>query len=120
MNHEKTVQKQRRRRRFHVRKRVRGTDQRPRLSVFRSNRHIYAQVVDDLSGKTVASASTMDKDLDCGKGWNKDAASLVGKTVAERALAAGVKLIAFDRGSYQYHGRVAAVADAAREAGLQF
>lgn len=95
---------------------------RPRLSVFRSSMHIYAQVIDDGSGHTVAAASSLDKDLReaLAKGNNTDAAGAVGKLVAERALAAGVKDVVFDRGGYLYHGRVKALADAAREGGLNF
>lgn len=122
MNHERAVGKQRKRRRNHVRRIVRGTAERPRLSVQRSHLHIYAQVIDDLAGRTLASASSRDKQLrgEVSYGGNKDAAAKIGKAVAERALAAGVKQVAFDRGSYQYHGRIAALADAAREAGLSF
>ena len=92
------------------------------MSVFRSHKHIYCQVVDDLDGKTIASASTRDADLrDQFKyGGNKDAAQAIGKAVAEKVLAAGVKTVRFDRGSCKYHGRVAALADSAREAGLVF
>lgn len=94
---------------------------RARLSVFRSGRHIYAQVIKDEDGKTVAAASTMDKDLKSKvKNASKDAAVMVGKLLAERAVQAGVKEVVFDRGSYMYHGRVKALADAAREAGLSF
>jgi large subunit ribosomal protein L18 len=95
---------------------------RPRLSVFRSSKHIYAQVIDDGTGKTVASASTLDKDLKGAlpKGSDQEAAKAVGKLVAERALKAGVTNVVFDRGGYIYHGRVKALADAAREAGLSF
>ena len=95
---------------------------RPRLSIFRSGKHIYAQVIDDRKGTTLAAASSLDEGLQ-GKlktGANKDAASEVGKLIAERALAAGVKAVVFDRGGYQYHGRVAALAAAAREGGLSF
>ena len=122
VNHDRAIFQQRRRRAFRVRKRVRGTAERPRLSVFRSHKHVYAQVIDDASGRTLASASTVDKDLrgDVKYGGNVDAATAIGKAIAERALAAGVKQVAFDRGSAQYHGRVAALADAAREAGLSF
>ncbi len=122
MNHEKSIYQQRQRRRWRIRRRVRGTAQRPRLSVRRSHKHMYAQIIDDLSGKTLVSASTRDRDLrgDSTYGGNKDAATQVGKALAERALAAGVKAVAFDRGSYKYHGRVAALADAAREGGLSF
>jgi large subunit ribosomal protein L18 len=95
---------------------------RARLSVFRSSKHIYAQVIDDKSGKTVAAASTLDKDLKGAlkKGSDTEAAGAVGKLVAERALKAGVKDVVFDRGGYLFHGRVKALADAAREAGLNF
>lgn len=122
MNHERAVRQLRQRRRWRVRKRLKGSAEQPRLSVFRSLKHIYAQVVDDDSGRTLASASTRDKGLSgqVKYGGNKDSAAAVGKAVAERAIAAGVKQIKFDRGSYKYHGRVAALADAAREAGLEF
>jgi large subunit ribosomal protein L18 len=95
---------------------------RPRLSVFRSGKHIYAQVIDDAVGRTLAAASTLDKGLrEGGKtGADKDAAASVGKLVAERAVAAGVTKVVFDRGSYLYHGRVKALAEAAREGGLAF
>jgi len=107
------------RRHARVRKHVRGTAERPRLAVFRSNRHISAQVVDDRTGKTLASASTLEADLRDGSS-NKDAAAKVGQRVAERAKDAGIERVVFDRGGFLYHGRVAAVADAAREAGLEF
>jgi len=105
--------------RFQLRRKSGG---RPRLSVFRSGKNIYAQVIDDSVGRTLASASTLDKDLrgTLKTGADKDAASAVGKLVAERALAAGVKEVVFDRGSYLYHGRVKALAEAAREGGLAF
>ncbi len=95
---------------------------RPRLSVFRSGKHIYAQIIDDAAGRTVASASTLDKDLKAAlkTGADKDAASAVGKLIAERSKAAGVIAVVFDRGSYLYHGRVKALAEAAREGGLDF
>jgi large subunit ribosomal protein L18 len=109
------------RRHHRVRKKVAGTAERPRLAVFRSNKHISAQVIDDRSGRTLASASTVEKDLrQTGTTSNKTAASTVGRMVAERAKAAGVSRVVFDRGGFLYHGRVAAVADAAREAGLEF
>jgi large subunit ribosomal protein L18 len=122
MNHQKTILHQRQRRTFRVRKRVRGTTERPRLSIFRSHKHIYAQVIDDAQGKTLCSASTADGEVLGGLkyGGNKQAAEAVGKAVAERAKAAGVIQVCFDRGPFQYHGRVAALADAARKAGLQF
>jgi large subunit ribosomal protein L18 len=122
MDHSKQIVRQRRRRSFRIRKRLRGTPQRPRLSVARSHKHISAQIVDDLSGKTLAAASSLDKKLS-GKlksGGNQDAAQAVGKAIAERALAAGIKAVCFDRGPYKYHGRVAALAGAAREGGLSF
>jgi large subunit ribosomal protein L18 len=95
---------------------------RPRLSVFRSSKHIYAQVIDDLKGETIASASSMEKEMRTGAntGANIDAAKAVGKLLAERAVKAGIKEVVFDRGSYLYHGRVKALADAARESGLSF
>ena len=93
---------------------------RPRLSIFRSGKHIYAQVIDDSTAATLASASTNEKEGRSDKTWNVDAASSVGKKIAERALAKGVKQVVFDRGGYIYHGRVKALADAAREGGLEF
>ncbi len=93
---------------------------RPRLSVFRSGRHIYAQVIDDRAGATLAAASTNEKDGKVGKAWNAEAAGQVGKRIAERAIQAGVKQVVFDRGGYIYHGRIKALADAAREGGLEF
>ena len=114
---EKVLARQRRHRR--VRKRVRGTAERPRLAVFRSNRHITAQVIDDVAGRTLAAASTVERDLRSGPTGNKDSATTVGRLVAERARAAGVTRVVFDRGGFLYHGRVAAVAEAAREAGLE-
>ena len=117
----KDKQEARLRRHFRVRKKVAGTAERPRLAVFRSNKHISAQVIDDRTGRTLASASTVEKSLrDAGGTGNKSAATNVGRLVAERAKAAGVSTVVFDRGGFQYHGRVAAVADAAREAGLEF
>ena len=113
-------QRLRSRRHFRVRKKVTGTADRPRLAVFRSNKHVVAQVIDDSSGRTLAAASTLEKDLRSGATGNKQAATSVGRLVAERAKAAGVSRVVFDRGGNLYHGRVAAVADAAREAGLEF
>jgi large subunit ribosomal protein L18 len=101
-----------------IRKKVRGTSDRPRLAVYRSLNHIYAQVIDDDNGKTLAAASTTEKDLGLSTGGNVEAARTVGKTIAERALAAGVSSVVFDRGGYVYHGRVKALLDATREAGL--
>ncbi|HEY0426855.1 MAG TPA: 50S ribosomal protein L18 [Pyrinomonadaceae bacterium] len=101
-----------------IRKKVRGTSDRPRLAVYRSLNHIYAQVIDDDNGKTLAAASTTEKDLGVKSGGNVGAAKTIGKTIAERALAAGVSSVVFDRGGYVYHGRVKALLDATREAGL--
>lgn len=100
-----------------IRKKVRGSAERPRLAVFRSLNHIYAQVIDDDSGKTLATASTAEKAF-TGTGGNITAAQAVGKSIAERAIAAGVSNVVFDRGGYVYHGRVKALLDATREAGL--
>jgi large subunit ribosomal protein L18 len=107
------------RRHRRVRKKVRGTAERPRLSVFRSSRHTYAQVIDDVSGRTVAAASTAEAELKKGSTKTVDAAKAVGKLVGERAKAAGIETVVFDRGGFRYHGRVAGVADGAREAGLK-
>ena len=109
----------RQRRHGRVRKKVTGTAERPRLAVFRSSRHISAQVIDDRAGHTVASASTTEPALR-GNGGNVDAAAKIGELVAERAKAAGIEKVTFDRGGFRYHGRVAALADAARDAGLEF
>jgi large subunit ribosomal protein L18 len=109
------------RRKKHIRKSVRGKPGRPRLTVFRSTTHIYAQVVDDEAGVTLASASTLDKELTVeGHKGNIAAAKVVGAEVAKRAAAAGVKAVVFDRNGFLYHGRVKALADAAREGGLEF
>ena len=110
------------RRKWSIRSNVFGTTERPRLSVFRSDKHIYAQVIDDLAGRTLASASSTASEVrgDLANGGNVTAAKKVGTAIAERAKAAGVKAVAFDRGGRMYHGRVKALADAAREAGLQF
>ncbi|MGE0881364.1 MAG: 50S ribosomal protein L18 [Acidimicrobiia bacterium] len=111
----------RKRRHHRVRKKVSGTAQRPRLSVFRSNKHLTLQVIDDLSGRTLAAASTVEPDVRSAGGTsNVDAATRVGKLVAERAKAAGVTTVVFDRGGFLFHGRVAAAAQAARDAGLEF
>ena len=122
MKHEKKIGTQRHRRRLRVRNRVKHDSVRPRLSVFRSHKNIYAQVVDDEAGRTLAAAGTTESKLrsQCPYGGNTEAASAVGKAIAERALEAGVKEVTFDRREYGYHGRVAALADAAREAGLTF
>jgi large subunit ribosomal protein L18 len=108
------------RRHNRIRKKLRGEATRPRLAVYRSNKHIVAQVIDDRAGVTLAAASTHEADLRSGATGNKDAAAKVGALVAERAKAAGISKVVFDRGGYLYHGRIAAVADAAREAGLEF
>ena len=100
---------------------MRGTPEQPRLSVNRTLKHMYVQIIDDEHGKTLASASTLDKEvLAAGYGGNCTAAQAVGKAIAEKALAAGIESVCFDRGPFRYHGRVAAVADSAREAGLKF
>lgn len=101
-----------------IRKKVSGTSERPRLAIFRSVNHIYAQVIDDANGKTLAAASTTEKDLKDSAGGNTDAAKKVGKAIAERALAAGISNVVYDRGGYLYHGRVKALFEATREAGL--
>ena len=114
-------QRARSRRHHRVRKKVSGTAEKPRLAVFRSNRHVVAQVVDDTSGRTLAAASSLEAAVRAsGATGNRAASAAVGKLVAERARAAGVTKVAFDRGGYLYHGRVAALADGAREAGLEF
>lgn len=109
----------RRRRHFRVRKSVHGTQDRPRLAVYRSNKHIYAQIIDDDSGRTLASASTGDSAVKA-KTLTVDAAAEVGKLVGARATDAGITKVVFDRGGYKYHGRIQALADAARESGLEF
>jgi large subunit ribosomal protein L18 len=103
-----------------IRKVVSGTESRPRLSVFRSNKEIYAQIVDDVKGNTIVSASSRDKDISSAKGTKTEIAGLVGKSLAEKALKAGIEAISFDRGGYQYHGRVKSLAEGAREGGLKF
>ena len=109
------------RRHRRVRKKIRGTAERPRLAVFRSNRHITAQIVDDVAGRTLAYASSYEPEMRSrGATGNREAAAAVGKLIAERAKAAGIGAVVFDRGGYLYHGRIAALADAAREAGLEF
>lgn len=107
------------RRHRRVRKKVTGTPERPRLAVYRSNKHMSAQVIDDVNGRTLVAASTYEPDLRQSSTATKDAARKVGRSVAERAKAAGIDKVVFDRGGYIYHGRVAAVADSAREAGLE-
>ena len=120
MNKNKAINLQRTRRRFHTRRNIRGTSDRPRLTVFRSHKHISCQLVDDIARRTLVAASTSESELKSSYGGNKAAAQAVGKKLAERALAAGIKQAAFDRGHFKYHGRVAALADAAREGGLSF
>ncbi|MCC8122433.1 MAG: 50S ribosomal protein L18 [Oscillospiraceae bacterium] len=110
---------QRKRRHQRVRGKIAGTPERPRLNVFRSATNIYAQVIDDVSGKTIAAASSLEKDF-AGAGSNCEAAKQVGQMVAERAKAKGIETVVFDRGGYVYHGRVQALAEGAREGGLQF
>ena len=112
----------RQKRHYRMRKNLAGTAERPRLNVFRSLSHIYAQLIDDQTGITLAAASTMDKEVgaDLSYGGNIEAAKLVGAAIAKRALEKGIKKVVFDRGGYIYHGRVAALAEAAREAGLEF
>ncbi|MBW3537422.1 MAG: 50S ribosomal protein L18 [Actinobacteria bacterium] len=107
------------RRHRRVRKNVAGTPERPRLAVFRSNRHVVAQVIDDASGRTLVSASTLEADVRAAGPANKEAAAKVGRLLAERAKAAGIEKVVFDRGGFRYHGAVAAVADAAREGGIE-
>ena len=115
-------QKRLERRKFGIRKSLFGSTERPRLSVFRSDKHIYAQLIDDYAGRTLAAAGSTLTDVrgDLRNGGNIEAAKRVGKAIAERAKAAGITLVAFDRGGRQYHGRVKALADAAREGGLKF
>ena len=114
------VRAARRRRHRRIRKKLRGTTARPRLSVFRSLNHIYAQVIDDTSGRTLAAASSLDAAVQSSSTAKTDRAKAVGATIAERAKAAGISQVVFDRGGYLYHGRVKALADAARDAGLEF
>jgi large subunit ribosomal protein L18 len=106
--------------RFRIRKTVSGTAERPRLAVFRSNKEIYAQIIDDVNGNTITAASSRDKSIDASKINKKEAANLVGKAIAEKALKAGVESITFDRGGYLYHGRIKSLAEGAREGGLKF
>ena len=122
MNKQKIIAKQKQRRKYSVRKRLRGTATSPRMSVFRSSLHIACQLIDDATGKTLVSASTRDQDVreQVKYGGNRAAATTIGQVVAQRAREAGIEMARFDRGCYKYHGRVAALADAAREAGLAF
>jgi large subunit ribosomal protein L18 len=112
----------RKRRHIRVRRKLEGTQQRPRLNVFRSSNHIYAQVIDDSQGVTIVSASTLDPEIRAaiGHGGNIESAQKVGELVAKRAIEKGIKSVVFDRGGYLYHGRIQALADSAREAGLEF
>src|SRR5687767_6092218 len=122
MQHQKAKRKQQQRRRFHVRSKITGTAERPRLSVFRSSKHIYAQLIDDHNGVTLASVGSLGKAVanDVPYGGNKKAATEIGKRLAAAAKEKGITKAAFDRGHYRYHGRVKALADGAREGGLQF
>jgi large subunit ribosomal protein L18 len=119
MNSKKLFDRRKQRTRYNVKRLSKG---KPRLSIFRSSRHVYAQVIDDIAGRTLAAASSVDKDLrgTLKTGADKEAAAAVGRAVAERAVKAGVTQVVFDRGGYRYHGRVKALADGAREAGLKF
>lgn len=112
----------RERRRQRVRRRIHGTPERPRLNVFRSSMHIYGQIIDDTQGRTITSASTIDPEVrsQLSDGTKTDEARVVGRVLAQRALAQGIKRVVFDRGGYRYHGRIKALADAAREGGLEF
>ncbi len=105
---------------YRIRNKVKGTVERPRISVFRSNKFIYCQLIDDRSGRTLAAASSKDSSIDCANSNKTEQARLVGKALAEKAVAANVSLAVFDRGGYLYHGRVKALAEGAREGGLQF
>ena len=107
-------------RHLRVRKKISGTPERPRLSVYRSEKNIYAQIIDDVNAVTLVSASTIDKDLKVKAGGNKEAAKMIGEAVAKRALDKGITEVVFDRGGYVYHGRVQTLAESAREAGLKF
>jgi large subunit ribosomal protein L18 len=122
MDHQKAKHRRQLRRRKHVRRGITGTPERPRLSVFRSSKHIYAQLIDDLTGVTLAAAASNTEELRANVpyGGNVKAATVVGKKLAEAAKAKGITKAAFDRGHYRYHGRVKALADGAREGGLQF
>ncbi|MFO7881568.1 MAG: 50S ribosomal protein L18 [Kosmotogaceae bacterium] len=119
----KNIRKQlRQRRHLRIRSTIKGTPERPRLAVFRSEKHMYAQIIDDTSGTTLAYASTVNKEIKekLTKTWNKEAASEVGKLIAKKALEKGIKEVVFDRGGFKYHGRVKFLAEAARESGLSF
>ena len=122
MDTQKAKIKKRKRRQLHVRSKVRGTLERPRLAVFRSHQHIYCQIIDDETGRTLARASTRDRDMRTKVvyGGNSTVAAEIGKKIAERANAAGIEQVVFDRRFYKYHGRVKALSESAREAGLKF
>ncbi len=122
MDAQKLKHRRQLRRRQHVRRHVRGTAERPRLTVFRSSKHIYVQLVDDVQGATLATASSRTKEVRASLkyGGNKNAATVIGKKIAEIAKSKGITKVCFDRGHYRYHGRVKALADGAREGGLQF
>jgi large subunit ribosomal protein L18 len=120
MNKNVGKQVRRSRRRIGIRKRISGTAERPRLSIYKSLNHIYAQVINDLDGRTLAAASTMDKAVKADKTGNSAAAAAVGEAIAKAAKAAGVTQVVFDRGGFKYHGRVKALGDAARKGGLKF
>jgi len=122
MRLQKRISSQRKRRTYRVSNRIKRDSTRPRLCIFRSLKHMYAQIIDDQAGRTLVSASTVDKQLrqDVPKTGNKEAAAAVGRILAQRAIRAGITQVAFDRRSYRYHGRVAALAEAARQSGLQF
>jgi large subunit ribosomal protein L18 len=120
MDQQKAKKVRQLRRRHHVRNKIVGTPERPRLSVFRSSKHIYAQLIDDLAGTTLAAVGTAAKAPEIAYGGNVKAAQFIGKKIAEVAKAKGIVKVSFDRGHYRYHGRIKALADAAREGGLQF
>jgi len=120
MDQQKAKKARQLRRRHHVRSRIVGTPERPRLTVFRSSKHIYAQLIDDLTGTTLAAATSLGKGSSLKYGGNVNAAKTVGTKIADAAKAKGIAKVAFDRGHYRYHGRIKALADAAREGGLQF
>src|SRR5215831_4425495 len=120
MNKNADKQARRARRRIGIRKRITGTAERPRLSIYKSLNHIYAQVINDLDGKTLAAASTAGKGVGIAKTGNSAAAAVVGEAIAKKAKAAGITKVVFDRGGFKYHGRVKALGDAARKGGLEF
>lgn len=120
MINKSTSNKKRQKRQLRIRRTVNGTPERPRLNVYRSLNHIYAQIIDDVAGKTLVSASTLEKDLNLSSTGNKDAAREVGKLVAKKAIDQGIETVVFDRAGYLYHGRVKELAEGAREGGLKF